>query len=79
MNKTIDQLKLIFIGAFILMIALTAVVQVFYIIPMRRCEASGNWWAARYMRCAVPVDVQRFTGRPDHPFEPVNPAERSAK
>src|SRR5690606_12203861 len=65
MNRTIDRLKLIFLGIFALACAATWAYQVLYVWPAKRCEANGEWWDASTRICAHPIYIPDITGRPE--------------
>lgn len=63
MNRTIDRLKLIFLGVFAVCCVAVAVYQFGYEIPRQRCEAHRDWWDWRERTCAHPVLLSDITGR----------------
>lgn len=65
MNRTIDKLKLIFLGIFLLGAIASWGYQVFYAWPARKCEANGAWWDASTRICATPIYIPNITGRPE--------------
>ena len=64
MNRTIDRLKLIFLGLFIVLSAGTLVYHVGWVWPGQKCEEAGDWWDWRSRTCARPVLISDITGRP---------------
>lgn len=65
MNSTIDRLKLIFIGVFLISgIGLWAF-QILYVMPAKKCEAAGQWWDRDRRICAQPIYIPDITGRPE--------------
>lgn len=73
MNRTIDRLKLIFLGLFALLSAGALVYHVGWVWPGKKCEAAGDWWDWRTRTCAQPILISDITGRPI-----VNKASRDA-
>ena len=71
MNRTINRLKLIFLGLFVIGNVSIWSYQVFWKWPEQRCEAQGSWWDWRDRICATPMPLStitgRFPGRPDLP------------
>jgi hypothetical protein len=59
-NRTIDRMKLFFLGVFALSCAAVWAYQVIYVWPARRCEAAGNWWDPEGRQCATPIDLRAF-------------------
>ncbi len=65
MNRTIDKLKLLFLGIFLLGAIGSWAYQVFWIWPSRECEANGAWWDPGTRICATPIYIPNVTGRPE--------------
>lgn len=63
MNRTIDRLKLIFLGVFAVCCAGVAIYQFGWEIPRKQCEARRDWWDWRTRVCAHPVLLSDITGR----------------
>lgn len=63
MNRTIDRLKLIFLGLFIVLSAGTLVYHVGWVWPGQKCEEAGDWWDWRSRTCARPILISDITGR----------------
>lgn len=63
MNRTIDRLKLIFLGLFIVLSAATLVYHVGWVWPGQKCEEAGHWWDWRSRTCAKPILISDITGR----------------
>ena len=63
MNRTIDRLKLIFLGLFIVLSAGTLVYHVGCVWPGQKCEEAGDWWDWRSRTCASPILISDITGR----------------
>lgn len=63
MNRTIDRLKLVFLGVFAVACAGVWAYQVFYVWPAERCEASQAWWDPETRTCARPIYIPDITGR----------------
>ncbi|MFZ5671171.1 MAG: hypothetical protein ACOY4K_16910 [Pseudomonadota bacterium] len=64
MNRTIDRLKLIFLGLFALGAAGIWAYQIFYVVPARKCESHGGWWDGRTRLCGAVIYIPSITGRP---------------
>jgi hypothetical protein len=64
MNRTIDRLKIIFLGIFILGAVASWGYQALWVWPARNCEANGNWWDPSARTCAHPIYIPDITGRP---------------
>ena len=63
MNRTIDRLKLIFVGVFAFLAIGVVVWQVGWVMPMKKCEAAHKWWDHGQRVCATPVLISDITGR----------------
>ncbi|HEY9235734.1 MULTISPECIES: hypothetical protein [Phenylobacterium] len=63
MNRTIDRLKLIFLGLFAVMSAGVFVYHVGWVWPGQKCEEAGDWWDWRSRTCAHPILISDITGR----------------
>jgi hypothetical protein len=63
MNKTIDRIKLIFLGLFLLASGAVWAYQAMFVWPKERCEAHGDWWDDQDGVCAVPMPIWSFTHR----------------
>lgn len=64
MNRTIDRLKLIFLGLFAILSVGALVYHVGWVWPQQKCEAAGDWWDWRSRTCARPILISDITGRP---------------
>lgn len=65
MNRTIDRLKLVFLGIFAVGCAGIWAYQIFFVLPAKRCEAQGQWWDNATRVCARPIYIPDITGRPE--------------
>lgn len=63
MNRSIDRLKLIFLGVFVLASLGMLGYQAYYVWPRNNCEAAGSWWDPKDRICASPMPIWRITGR----------------
>ena len=63
MNRTIDRLKLIFLGLFVIMSAGVFVYHIFWVWPGQKCEAAGDWWDGSTRTCGHPILISDITGR----------------
>lgn len=64
MNKTINRLKYIFIGLFLLGSASVLAYHGMWVWPKERCEKSGGAWAGKWMKCATVYPIETWTRRP---------------
>jgi hypothetical protein len=64
MNRTIDRLKLIFLGIFAIGVVAIWAYQILVVVPARRCEGNGQWWDRDRRICAQPLYIPDITGRP---------------
>ncbi len=69
MNRTIDRLKLIFLGIFVLATAAVWIFQVFWVQPKMKCEESGAWWSMEWRTCRKPVSIRGYDGPPPPPLD----------
>lgn len=65
MNSTIDRLKIIFIGIFLVSGVGLWAFQILYVLPAKKCEAAGQWWDRDQRVCAQPIYIPDITGRPE--------------
>jgi hypothetical protein len=63
MNPTLDRLKLIFLGVFVVLTVAMLVWQVGWIWPQQNCEKAHRWWDNSQRVCAQPVLISDITGR----------------
>ena len=63
MNPTIDRLKLIFLGVFLVINVALLIWQFGWIAPQQNCEKAHKWWDAGQRVCAQPVLISDITGR----------------
>jgi hypothetical protein len=63
MKSAIDWIKLIFLGVFVVAIALIWSYQARVVWPKERCESHGDWWDDEDNVCAVPMPIWTFTHR----------------
>jgi len=64
MNRTLNRLKLIFLGVFGVALAGVLVWQVGWAAPQRKCEKDEKrWWDHGQRVCATPILVSDITGR----------------
>ena len=63
MNPTIERLKLIFLGAFAILVVGVIVWTVGWAIPAKKCADAKKWWDAGERVCAQPVLISDITGR----------------
>jgi len=77
MNKTIDRLKLIFLGIFIVAAAGVWAYQVLVVKPKRECESQGAWWGGKWRECEHAVSIAPYKGPPPPPIDSLK-ASRAA-
>jgi hypothetical protein len=65
MNRTIDRLKLIFLGVFAVGCVALWAFQIFFVMPAKKCDAQGQWWDSATRICARPIYIPDLTGRPE--------------
>ena len=63
MNRTIDRLKLIFLGIFALANVGILVWQVGWAWPEQKCTEAKKWWDGSQRVCAQPILISDITGR----------------
>jgi hypothetical protein len=63
MNRTIDRLKLIFLGVFAILCVAMLIWQVGWVRPQKECQAQRKWWDNSERVCAQPVLISDITGR----------------
>jgi hypothetical protein len=63
MNRTLERLKLIFLGLFALLFVAMMIWQVGWIWPEQNCEKARKWWDNSQRVCAQPVLISDITGR----------------
>lgn len=63
MNPTIERLKLVFLGVFLLAAVAVVVWQVGWAMPAKRCAADHKWWDHSQRVCATPILISDVTGR----------------
>ena len=64
MNRFINRLFVVFTALFVIGSVAAGAYQVYFVIPAKRCEASGRWWDPESRVCATPVYIPHITGRP---------------
>ena len=63
MNRTIDRMKIFFLGLFVVLNVLAWGYSALYVWPKKACEAQRNWWDAKDRVCATPIPLWTITGR----------------
>ncbi len=63
MNRTIERLKLIFLGIFAVANVGVLVWQVGWAWPEQKCNEARKWWDGSQRVCAQPILVSDITGR----------------
>jgi hypothetical protein len=63
MNRTIDRLKLIFLGIFAVANVGILIWTVGWTLPEQRCSEAHKWWDGYQRVCAQPILTSDITGR----------------
>jgi hypothetical protein len=63
MNRTLERLKLIFLGIFAVLTAGMLIWQFGWIVPQQKCEKAHKWWDYSQRVCAQPILISDITGR----------------
>jgi hypothetical protein len=63
MNRTINRLKLLFLGIFSLASVIILIWQVGWVRPREACEEAHRWWDNGQRICAQPILTSDITGR----------------
>ena len=63
MNRTIDRLKLIFLGIFAVANVGILVWQLGWAWPEEKCTQARKWWDGSQRVCAQPILISDITGR----------------
>jgi hypothetical protein len=63
MNRTIDRLKLIFLGIFAVANLAILVWTLGWAMPEQRCTEAHKWWDGYQRVCAQPILTSDITGR----------------
>jgi hypothetical protein len=63
MNRTIERLKLIFLGIFAVANVGMLVWQVGWAWPEQKCTEAKKWWDGSQRVCAQPILISDITGR----------------
>ncbi len=64
MNFFLRRIELIFLGLFAVTATAVWVYQLFWVMPVQRCETHGNWWDPQSRSCAHVIYLPNFTHRP---------------
>lgn len=64
MIKTINRLKLLFLGLFAIGVVAIWAYQIFWVWPAKTCERQQRWWDPATRVCAIPIFIPDITGRP---------------
>jgi hypothetical protein len=78
MKSSIDRIRLVFFGLFIVACGMAWAYQALYIWPKQRCEAQGDWWDDKDRVCAVPMPIWTFTHRMPGEVAPETPAPKTS-
>jgi hypothetical protein len=63
MNRTIDRLKLIFLGIFAVANVGILVWTLGWAMPKEKCLAAHKWWDGGSRQCGQPILISDITGR----------------
>jgi hypothetical protein len=63
MTRWITSAKLFVLGAFLISALATTGYEIYYIWPVKRCDARGAWWDSQDHACLTPMPIWRITGR----------------
>ena len=63
MTRWITSAKLFVLGAFLVVSLATAAYEIYYVWPIKRCDARGAWWDSQDRQCLTPMPIWRITGR----------------
>jgi hypothetical protein len=77
MNRTINRLKIIFVGLFLVSCAGVFAYHYMWVWPKARCEARGGAWAGKWMKCGTIYSIETLTRRPLN-VPPINGEARIA-
>lgn len=69
MTRFINRLLIGFLALFVFSAVGVAAYQIGWVIPAKRCEASGRWWDPQSRQCATPIYIPHITGRPANTAE----------
>ncbi|WP_425996745.1 hypothetical protein [Caulobacter sp. DWR1-3-2b1] len=64
MNRTINRLKIIFVGLFLVSTLAVLGYHYLWVWPKERCEARGGAWAGRWLKCGTIYSIETLTRRP---------------
>lgn len=64
MNRTINRLKIIFVGLFLVSTVGVFAYHYMWVWPKARCEARGGAWAGKWLKCGTIYSIETLTRRP---------------
>jgi len=64
MDRTLNRLKILFVGLFLLSSAGVFGYHYLWVWPKERCEARGGAWAGKWLKCATIYPIETITRRP---------------
>jgi hypothetical protein len=67
MNFFLRRIELIFLGLLTLGAAGVWGYQIFWVMPVQKCEQSGNWWDPQSRSCAHVIYLPNITHKPIKP------------
>jgi len=71
MNRTIERLKILFVGLFLASSVGVLGYHALWVWPKDRCEARGGAWAGRWLKCGTVYSIETLTRRPAN-VPPIN-------
>jgi hypothetical protein len=71
MNRTIERLKILFVGLFLASSVGVLGYHYLWVWPKDRCEARGGAWAGRWLKCGTIYSIETLTRRPAN-VPPIN-------
>jgi hypothetical protein len=63
MNFFVRRVELWFLGLFAIAAAAVWTFQFFWVVPVQKCERSGNWWDPQSHSCATVIYLPSVTHR----------------
>jgi hypothetical protein len=64
MDRSLNRLKVIFLGLFAAGCLAVLGYHYFWVWPKDRCEKRGGLWAEKWMKCATVYSIETLTRRP---------------
>lgn len=64
MDRSLNRLKVIFLGLFAASCLAVLGYHALWVWPKDRCEKRGGLWAAKWMKCGTVYSIETLTRRP---------------